>query len=261
MTQEQLTDLREQRERLAQQLKELDAEIKTTETEVYKTLVLSDDSAFTELSNAYQEHDFKTKVEMTPEGLLTCTMETKDYPKLTFIYTHKKPVATPKQCAQIRGILMDYLPCIVRLLELDIPRGTYRIAHTTAKGVISGRANVNGCHLRLDVNIEHSNRTGSRRQPSKMTEMALLTALRNYDAKDSFYACVGLDNDKYDLSLHVRGVDCKPKLHQNITLTRRIYNREHAFATSLNISTKDFQKELAQFVSKAKSLANEPGLW
>lgn len=68
MTQEQLTDLREQRERLAQQLKDLDAEIKTTETEVYKTLVLSDDSAFTELSNAYQEHDFKTNVEMTPEG-------------------------------------------------------------------------------------------------------------------------------------------------------------------------------------------------
>ena len=261
MTQEQLTDLREQRERLAQQLKDLDAEIKTTETEVYKTLVLSDDSAFTELGEAYQEHGFKTKVEMTSEGLLTCTVETQDYPRLTFVYTHKKPVTTPKQCEQIRSIMMDYLPCIVRLLELDVPRGVYGIAHTTDKGVISGRVNDNGCHLRLDVKIEHSNRTGRRRQPSKMTEMVLLTTLRNYDAKDSFHASVGLDNGAYDLSFHVYGVNEKPKLHQNITLTRRIYNREHAFATILNISTKEFQKELTQFVRKAKTLANEPGLW
>lgn len=56
------------------------------------------------------------------------------------------------------------------------------------------------------------------------------------------------------------GVDEKPKLHQNITLTRSIYNREHAFATNLNISTKEFQKELTQFVRKAKALTNEPGL-
>lgn len=116
MTQEQLTDLREQRERLAQQLKDLDAEIKTTEAEVYKTLVLSEDSAFVELAEYYKANGFKTTVKMNSDMYITCKMETLEFPTKTFNYTYPRPVTTPNQCKRMCNILMDYLPCLIQLV-------------------------------------------------------------------------------------------------------------------------------------------------
>lgn len=256
MTQERLTDLREQREQLAQQLKELDAEIKTTEAEVYKTLVLSEDSSFVELGKSYQEHDFKTKVEMTPEGIVTCTMETQDHPKLTFKYTHLRPVTTPKQCGRVYDILMDYLPCIAYLSELGIPKAVYEIHHTSSSGIIIGRSNVDGCLIQLSADIKHSTRTGRYKQPSYITDISLTQDLWHQHDKNSLDNGVSLGNG-YNLDFHAFDTERRAKLYKFIALTRQIYNPESADKTYNTISKTSLQKDLKQFSKKAKSLSKE----
>lgn len=223
---------------------------------MYKTLVLSDDSAFTELSNAYQEHGFKTKVEMTPEGIVTCTMETQDYPKLTFVYTHKKPVTTPKQCEQIRGILMDYLPCIVRLLGLGIPKAVYEIYHTSSSGIVIGRSNVDGCLIQLSADIKHSTRTGRYKQSSYITDISLTQELWHQHDKNSLDNGVSLGNG-YNLEFHAFDTEKRAKLYKFITLTRQIYNPESEDKSYNTISKTSLQKDLKQFSKKAKLLIKE----
>lgn len=256
MTKEQLTDLREQRERLAQQLKELDAEIKTTETEVYKTLVLSEDSAFVELGKSYQEHDFKTKVEMTSEGIVTCTMETQDHPKLTFKYTHLRPVTTPKQCERVCNILMDYLPCIVRLLGLGIPKAVYEIYHTSSSGIIIGSSNVDGCLIQVSADIKHSTRTGRYKQPSYITDISLTQDLWHQHDKNSFDNGVSL-GDGYSLEFHAFDTEKRAKLYKFINLTRQIYNPAAEDKSYNTISKTSLQNDLKQFSKKAKLLIKE----
>lgn len=255
MTHEQLTDLREQRAQLAQQLKDLDAEIKTTEAEVYKTLVLSDESAFIGLEKAYRDHGFKTNVEIAPDAQLTCTMETQGHPKLTVQYTHKRPVTTPKQCERVCGILLDYLPCIVQLLALGIPRGVYEINHTAEHGKIRGRANINGCHIRLDIDVKHSTRTGRYKQPSHMSSIKLSQELWRRADKNSLHQSLSVDD--YDLSFHAFDIEERAKLYKIIELTRKIYDANSEVKTESDVSKTSLQKDLKQFAKKAKSLQKE----
>lgn len=249
MTQEQLTDLREQRERLAQQLKDLDAEIKTTEAEVYKTLVLSEDSAFVELAEYYKANGFKTTVKMNSDMYITCKMETLEFPTKTFNYTYPRPVTTPNQCKRMCNILMDYLPCLIQLVMWGIPHGTYTFEDTP--GRLSGASYIDGVHIQTTVNILESSGSGSRKKPAHIDGIYLSHYLTDKKSKGYFYKSIDIDNT-YKLSVHVTAPEKQTALQSRIRIERDITAKSRW--EPLKLTKTAFKKELDQFISKIRTM-------
>ena len=249
MTQEQLKELREQRAQLAQQLKDLDAEIKTTEADVYKTLVLAEDSAFVELAEYYKANGFKTSVKMGSDAYITCKMETLEFPTKTFIYTYPRPVTTPNQCKRMCNILMDYLPCLIQLVQWGIPHGTYTFEHEP--GRLSGTSYIEGYHIQTTVKILESSDSGSRKRPAYIEGVYFSHYLSDEKSKGYFYKTIGIDGT-YKLAVHVTTPEKQTALQSRIRIDRDITTKHRR--EPLKLTKTAFQKELGQFISKIRTM-------
>lgn len=249
MTQEQLSTLREQRAQLAQQLKDLDAEIKTTEADVYKTLVLAEDSAFVELADYYKANGFKTTVTMDSDMYITCKMETFESPTKTFNYTYPRPVTTPNQCKRMCNILMDYLPCLIQLVMWCIPHGTYTFEHEP--GRLSGTSCVEGFHIQTTVKILASSGSGSRKRPAYIESIHFSHYLTDEKSKGYFYKTVDVDG-MYKLAVHVTTPEKQTALQSRIRIDRDIMTKSRW--EPLKLTKTAFQKELEQFISKIRTM-------